>query len=74
MFAFVLMAYHIQDQQNDPEVLVDLQYKLAKNYTNSPEQRKAWLDSMSLIHLKTQNFSEVMYEVMTAEMFLSTRL
>jgi hypothetical protein len=48
----------LKEQQNDPEVLVDLQYKLAKNYSNSPEQRKAWLDSMSLIHLKSQNFSE----------------
>ncbi|XP_062523379.1 dedicator of cytokinesis protein 9-like [Corticium candelabrum] len=48
----------LKDHEGDPEMLVDLQYKLAQNYTNSPEQRKAWLDSMSLIHLKNQNFSE----------------
>lgn len=55
----------MQNQEDDPEMLVDLQYKLARNYTNSPEQRKAWLDSMSLIHDKHQNFAEVMVYVVS---------
>ena len=56
----VLMATaQMKDHQNDPEMLVDLQYSLAKSYASTPELRKTWLDSMAKIHIKYLNFSEV---------------
>ncbi|CAI8031739.1 Dedicator of cytokinesis protein 11 [Geodia barretti] len=44
--------------QNDPEKLMDLHYSLAKSYSNSPELRQTWLDSMTALHLKAGNYSE----------------
>ena len=56
----VLMATaQMKEHQNDPEMLVDLQYSLAKSYTSTPELRKTWLESMSRIHKKNGDFSEV---------------
>ena len=56
----VLMATsQMKEHQNDPEMLVDLQYSLAKSYASTPELRKTWLDSMARIHIKHENFSEV---------------
>ncbi|RVE75246.1 hypothetical protein OJAV_G00015200 [Oryzias javanicus] len=55
----VLMATEqMKDHENDPEMLVDLQYSLAKSYTSTPELRKTWLDSMSRIHNKNGDLSE----------------
>uniref|UniRef100_A0AAY4AKK9 Dedicator of cytokinesis protein 9-like n=1 Tax=Denticeps clupeoides TaxID=299321 RepID=A0AAY4AKK9_9TELE len=49
----VLMATEqMKEHENDPEMLVDLQYSLAKSYTSTPELRKTWLDSMARIHIK----------------------
>ena len=56
----VLMATaQMKEHQNDPEMLVDLQYSLAKSYTSTPELRKTWLDSMARIHMKNGDYSEV---------------
>jgi len=56
----VLMATAaMKEHQNDPEVLIDLQYSLAKSYATTPELRKTWLESMARIHVKNTNFSEV---------------
>ncbi|XP_034072739.1 dedicator of cytokinesis protein 9 isoform X4 [Gymnodraco acuticeps] len=55
----VLMATEqMKEHENDPEMLVDLQYSLAKSYTSTPELRKTWLDSMARIHHKNGDLSE----------------
>nr|XP_061802809.1 dedicator of cytokinesis protein 9-like [Nerophis lumbriciformis] len=55
----VLMATEqMKEHENDPEMLVDLQYSLAKSYTSTPELRKTWLDSMARIHTKNSDLSE----------------
>ena len=56
----VLMATAaMKEHQNDPEMLIDLQYSLAKSYASTPELRKTWLESMARIHVNNRNFSEV---------------
>lgn len=56
----VLMATaQMKEHENDPEMLIDLQYSLAKSYATTPELRKTWLESMAKIHRKYENFSEV---------------
>ncbi|XP_037096258.1 dedicator of cytokinesis protein 9 isoform X11 [Syngnathus acus] len=55
----VLMATaQMKEHERDPEMLVDLQYSLAKSYTSTPELRKTWLDSMARIHVKNGDLSE----------------
>ncbi|XP_026157206.1 dedicator of cytokinesis protein 9 isoform X4 [Mastacembelus armatus] len=55
----VLMATEqMKEHENEPEMLVDLQYSLAKSYTSTPELRKTWLDSMARIHIKNGDLSE----------------
>nr|XP_008117830.2 PREDICTED: dedicator of cytokinesis protein 11 [Anolis carolinensis] len=55
----VLMATaQMKEHERDPEMLVDLQYSLAKSYASTPELRKTWLDSMAKIHVKNGDFSE----------------
>ena len=49
----ILMATsQMKDHQNDPEMLVDLQYSLAKSYASTPELRRTWLESIAKIHVK----------------------
>ena len=56
----VLMATaQMKEHEKDPEMLVDLQYKLAKSYASTPELRRTWLDSMARIHIENGNYSEV---------------
>lgn len=56
----VLMATEqMKEHEHDPEMLVDLQYSLAKSYASTPELRKTWLDSMARIHVKNGDLSEV---------------
>uniref|UniRef100_A0A8C3CX19 Dedicator of cytokinesis 11 n=1 Tax=Cairina moschata TaxID=8855 RepID=A0A8C3CX19_CAIMO len=55
----VLMATaQMKEHEKDPEMLIDLQYSLAKSYASTPELRKTWLDSMAKIHVKNGDFSE----------------
>lgn len=49
----------MKEHEKDPEMLVDLQYSLAKSYASTPELRKTWLDSMARIHVKNGDLSEV---------------
>lgn len=49
----------MKEHEKDPEMLIDLQYSLAKSYASTPELRKTWLDSMAKIHIKNGDFSEV---------------
>ena len=56
----VLMATsQMKEHRNDPEMLIDLHYSLAKSYTSTPELRKTWLENMAVIHVEHGNFSEV---------------
>lgn len=58
----VLMATaQMKEHERDPEMLVDLQYSLAKSYASTPELRKTWLDSMARIHVKNGDLSEVQH-------------
>ncbi|PVD19166.1 hypothetical protein C0Q70_21731 [Pomacea canaliculata] len=55
----VLMATaHLKENENDPELLVDLQHSLAKSYASTPELRKTWLQAMASQHIRRENFSE----------------
>ena len=56
----VLMATaQMKEHLNDKEMLIDLQYSLAKSYASTPELRRTWLESMAKIHIKNQDYSEV---------------
>uniref|UniRef100_A0A8C0XTG3 Dedicator of cytokinesis protein 9 n=1 Tax=Castor canadensis TaxID=51338 RepID=A0A8C0XTG3_CASCN len=67
----VLMATaQMKEHENDPEMLVDLQYSLAKSYASTPELRKTWLDSMARIHVKNGDLSEVSSSVNLLSGFL----
>eukprot|EP00794_Sanderia_malayensis_P010919 gene10919-12079_t len=48
----------MKEHENDVEVLVDLEYSLAKSYSSTPELRQTWLQSMAEIHEKNSDFSE----------------
>ena len=48
----------MREHQNDPEMLLDLQYSLAKSYTSTPELRKTWLENMAKKHMEYGNYSE----------------
>ncbi|KAL8624516.1 hypothetical protein ACOMHN_053059 [Nucella lapillus] len=55
----VLMATAaMKENENDPELLVDLQHSLAKSYASTPELRKTWLQAMAHQHIRRENFSE----------------
>ncbi|XP_059143598.1 dedicator of cytokinesis protein 9-like isoform X5 [Physella acuta] len=55
----VLMATaQMRENENDPELLVDLQYSLAKSYASTPELRKTWLQAMAVLHIRRGDFSE----------------
>ena len=49
----------MKEHEKDPEMLVDLQYSLAKSYASTPELRRTWLESMAVIHINNSNYSEV---------------
>uniref|UniRef100_A0A4W4EYC8 Dedicator of cytokinesis 11 n=1 Tax=Electrophorus electricus TaxID=8005 RepID=A0A4W4EYC8_ELEEL len=55
----VLMATaQMREHEKDPEMLLDLQYSLARSYASTPELRRTWLDSMARAHLKNGDCSE----------------
>ncbi|KXJ26177.1 Dedicator of cytokinesis protein 9 [Exaiptasia diaphana] len=55
----VLQATAQMKEHDDiPEVLMDLQFSLAKSYSSTPELREAWLENMANTHEIHKNFSE----------------
>ncbi|XP_068164796.1 dedicator of cytokinesis protein 11 isoform X2 [Antennarius striatus] len=55
----VLMATaQMREHEKDPEMLLDLQYSLARSYASTPELRRTWLDNMARAHLKNGDLSE----------------
>ncbi|XP_075429268.1 dedicator of cytokinesis protein 11 isoform X3 [Ascaphus truei] len=54
----IMATAQMKEHEKDPEMLVDLQYSLAKSYASTPELRKTWLESMAKIHVKNGDNSE----------------
>ena len=48
----------MQRYRNDPEMLVDLHYRVAKSYTATPELRLTWLELLAKMHIEQQLWSE----------------
>jgi len=48
----------MKEHEDDHEVLVDLQYSLAKSYSSTPELRQTWLQNIADIHERNGDFSE----------------
>ena len=42
----------MKEYQDDPEMYMDLMYRIAKGYQNSPDLRLTWLGSMASSHKK----------------------
>ncbi|KAJ8040484.1 Dedicator of cytokinesis protein 7 [Holothuria leucospilota] len=48
----------MKEFQEDPEMLLDLMYRIAKGYRNSPDLRLTWLQNMASKHTERMNFTE----------------
>lgn len=42
----------MKEYQEDPEMLLDLMYRIAKGYRNSPDLRLTWLANMAQKHME----------------------
>lgn len=47
----------MKEFQEDPEMLLDLMYRIAKGYQNSPDLRLTWLATMAQKHTEVCGFS-----------------
>ena len=45
----------MKEFQEDPEMLLDLMYRIAKGYQNSPDLRLTWLQNMASKHTEVRN-------------------
>ena len=52
-------CFSLKEHEDDHEVLVDLEYSLAKSYSSTPELRQTWLQNIADIHERNGDFSEV---------------
>lgn len=48
----------MKSHEKDSDMLIDLQYRLAKGYANSPDLRVTWLDNMANFHFEKKNWAE----------------
>ncbi|CAG2054091.1 unnamed protein product, partial [Timema podura] len=48
----------MKEFQEDPEMLLDLMYRIAKGYQNSPDLRLTWLANMAQKHMERKNHTE----------------
>ncbi|XP_009581187.1 PREDICTED: dedicator of cytokinesis protein 8, partial [Fulmarus glacialis] len=48
----------MREYQEDPEMLMDLMYRIAKGYQTSPDLRLTWLQNMSEKHTKRKCYTE----------------
>ncbi|XP_060519679.1 dedicator of cytokinesis protein 7 isoform X2 [Cylas formicarius] len=48
----------MKEFQEDPEMLLDLMYRIAKGYQNSPDLRLTWLKNMAQKHMEKGNHTE----------------
>ncbi|ESO12296.1 hypothetical protein HELRODRAFT_158781 [Helobdella robusta] len=48
----------MKEYHSDPEMLLDLMYRIARGYQNSPDLRLTWLDNMASKHKERKNYAE----------------
>uniref|UniRef100_A0A8C8BKR3 Dedicator of cytokinesis 8 n=1 Tax=Otus sunia TaxID=257818 RepID=A0A8C8BKR3_9STRI len=48
----------MREFQEDPEMLMDLMYRIAKGYQTSPDLRLTWLQNMAEKHTKRKSYTE----------------
>lgn len=48
----------MKEFEEDREMFIDLQYRIAKGYQNSPDLRLTWLQNMAKDHTKYHNYTE----------------
>ncbi|XP_008560858.1 dedicator of cytokinesis protein 7 [Microplitis demolitor] len=48
----------MKEFQEDPEMLLDLMYRIAKGYQSSPDLRLTWLANMAQQHMERKNHTE----------------
>lgn len=48
----------MKEYQDDPEMHMDLMYRIAKGYQNSPDLRLTWLETMATKHEQQMHFAE----------------
>nr|XP_039268691.1 dedicator of cytokinesis protein 7-like [Styela clava] len=48
----------MKEHKEDPEMLIDLMYRIAKGYQNSPDLRMTWLQNMAKQHSERKNHAE----------------
>ncbi|XP_006863792.1 PREDICTED: dedicator of cytokinesis protein 8 isoform X1 [Chrysochloris asiatica] len=48
----------MREFQEDPEMLMDLMYRIAKSYQTSPDLRLTWLQNMAEKHTKRKHYTE----------------
>lgn len=51
----------MREHENDPEMLLDLQLRLANSYSATPALRRTWLEAMSRQHERNGNLTEAAY-------------
>ena len=54
----------MKEFQEDPEMLLDLMYRIAKGYQNSPDLRLTWLANMAQKHTEVNVNSWLFFSVM----------
>lgn len=50
----------MKEFQEDPEMLLDLMYRIAKGYQNSPDLRLTWLANMAQKHTEVFALSSML--------------
>ncbi|XP_076859733.1 dedicator of cytokinesis protein 8 isoform X2 [Brachyhypopomus gauderio] len=56
--SILLDTVKMKEFQEDPEMLMDLMYRIAKNYQTSPDLRLTWLQNMAEKHTGRKCFTE----------------
>ena len=60
----------MKEFQEDPEMLLDLMYRIAKGYQNSPDLRLTWLQNMASKHSEV-NWNSIKYSNIIAWKYIS---
>ena len=54
----------MKEFQEDPEMLLDLMYRIAKGYQTSPDLRLTWLQNMATKHSEVRNDHKTIFELL----------
>lgn len=62
----------MKEHQEDPEMLLDLMYRIAKGYQSNPDLRLTWLQNMANKHSEVKKSSQILIEwtLTTVQFFL----